>query len=486
MANGLSASDIVNVSVNLAPTAAPTENFGSLLQVGSSPVINTKERMREYSSLDQVAQDFGDGPEYQAAVEFFSQSPQPSTLFIGRWAQSATSGVLVGATLSADQQALSNFTSVSGTGAIDVTIDATDKSVTTLDFSGCTTLSGVAALLQTALATASVVYNAVYNRFEVTSNTAGTTSSVSFATGAVATLMGLTSTGATSVSGIAAESMLAAVQACAAASNQWYGLAIAVASPADSDIKAVAAYVEGSKPSKLFVVTTQDAAAMDPTSTTDLAAALQAAKYNHTAVQYSSSSPYAAVSLFARQASVDFLASNSTITLMFKSEPGVTAETISETQAAALKAKNCNVFVNYDNSTAIIQFGTVASGQYIDSIVGCDWLANEMQTALFNVLYTNGKVFQTDPGVNLLVTAAHSVMDEAVNNALVAPGVWTGPKIGPLNSGQTLTSGYFVYAAPVASQSQASRSARKSPPIQVAAKLAGAIHDVDCVINVAQ
>ena len=34
---------------------------------------------------------------------------------------------------------------------------------------------------------------------------------------------------------------------------------------------------------------------------------------------------------------------------MYKQEPGVLAELLSETQAQALKAKRCNVFVRYQN-----------------------------------------------------------------------------------------------------------------------------------------
>jgi len=41
-----------------------------------------------------------------------------------------------------------------------------------------------------------------------------------------------------------------------------------------------------------------------------------------------------------------------------------------------------------------------------------------------------------------------------------------------------------VYAAPVESQSQADREARKAPVIQIAVKLAGAVHFVDVIVNV--
>ncbi|MCV5837762.1 DUF3383 domain-containing protein, partial [Escherichia coli] len=51
-------------------------------------------------------------------------------------------------------------------------------------------------------------------------------------------------------------------------------------------------------------------------------------------------------------------------------------------------------------------------------------------------------------------------------------------------SGDTLTKGYYVYADAVANQAQSDREARKSPVIQAAIKLAGAIHYGDVQINV--
>lgn len=75
-------------------------------------------------------------------------------------------------------------------------------------------------------------------------------------------------------------------------------------------------------------------------------------------------------------------------------------------------------------------------------------------------------------------------MDQAVVNGLVAPGVWNGGDIGELMAGDTLTKGYYVYAPAVASQAQADREARRAPVIQVACKLAGAVHYADVEINV--
>lgn len=493
MSQGLSIGDVVNVDVVMTPLAAAVRNFGALLVLGSSNVIDTSERIRTYSTLDDVASDFGNSaPEYLAADLYFSQSPQPSTLYVGRYAQTATSGRLVGPTLSAAQQTLTNFTSVT-TGAINIMIDGIAADETAIDFTGDANLNAVAATLTSAFAgVATVTWDAVYQRFTVTSATTGAASTVAFATAAgsgvdVAPLFGFLSTqGGRLADGSAIETLLEGVQACADKSTDWYGLYCAPVTPqADADTLAVAAYVEGASPSRIFGVTTQAAAVVDPAQSSDIASQLKALLYKRTFVQYSSSNPYAAASLFGRAFTVDFTGANTTITIKFKQEPGVTAETLTETQAKAAKAKNCNIFVNYNNSTAIVQEGVMSNGYFFDEVHGLDWLQNLAQTNIFNALYTSPtKIPQTDAGINVLVTTMDSTCESGVNNGLIAPGVWTGPAVGALASGQTLAKGYYNFAAPVATQSSADRAARKAPVIQCAVKLAGAVHFANVIVNV--
>lgn len=379
MQQGLPVSNVVNVDVIIGPRAATGRNFGSLLILGTSTVIPVKERLRLYSSKEDIGSDFGvDSPEYEAATVYFSQSPRPKEVYVGRWAKTLATGE------------------------------------------------------------------------------AGT-----------------------------AEKLMDAVNAVMGYTN-WYGLGIADKEDiADGDWLKVAAAVEASGVSRILAITTSDPATMDATSTTDLAYKLKAAKYGRTFVQYSSSSKYAALSAFGRAFTVNFNGSNTTITLKFKQEPGITYETLTTNQAAALDAKNCNVFVYYQNDTAILQQGVMSSGDFFDERHGLDWLQNYVQTNLYNLLYTSTtKIPQTDAGVTRLLSSVEQSMDQSVTNGLVAPGVWNGGPIGQLNSGDTLTKGYYVYAQPISEQAQADREARKAPVIQVACKLAGAVHFADVQINV--
>ncbi|ELX8408485.1 DUF3383 domain-containing protein [Klebsiella oxytoca] len=379
MAQGLPVSNVVNVDVIMSAVAATGRNFGALLILGTSTVIPLTERIRQYSAIEDIGDDFGvDSPEYEAATIFFSQSPKPALVFIGRWVKTLAEGEA---------------------GAV--------------------------------------------------------------------------------------ETLLQAVNACLQYTN-WYGLAIAdSADLVEADVISVAAAIEASSLSRILAVTTADVNVLVAGNTDNIGYKLKAAGYARTFWQYSSSSKYAAISAFGRAFTVNFTGSNTTITLKFKTEPGITYETLTTAQAAAIDAINGNVYVYYANDTAIIQQGVMANGDFFDERHGLDWLQNYVQTNLYNLLYTSTtKIPQTDAGVTRLMANVEASLDQAVNNGLIAPGVWNGGPIGQIESDDTLTKGYYVYADAVANQAQSDREARKSPVIQAAIKLAGAIHYGDVQINV--
>jgi len=379
MAQGLPVSNVVNVDVIMSPTAATGRNFGSLLILGTSTVIPVSERIRLYTSSEDIGVDFGeDSPEYEAALIYFSQSPRPAQVYVGRWAKTLATGE----------------------------------------------------------------------------------------TGSVETL---------------AQAITAVLQF-----TNWYGLGIADEDElTPAEITATAAAIQASSLSRVFAVTSSDSGIIDSATTSDVASTLKAAGYSRTFVQYSTKSKYAALSAFGRAFTVNFTGNNTTITLKFKTEPGVTYETLTSSQAAAVDAKNANVYVYYANDTAILQQGVMSNGDFFDERHGLDWLQNYVQTNLFNLLYTStSKIPQTEAGITRLLTNVEMSLDQAVSNGLVAPGVWNGGDIGQITAGDTLTKGYYVYAQPLSSQAQSDREKRRAPLIQAAIKLAGAVHYADVQINV--
>ena len=494
---GLAVSDIIPINTNLNPVAAPTRNFGALLILGPTEgVIDTRERLRKYTTIGGVTTDFGSTtPEYLAATIFFGQSPQPSILYIGRWAQTATHAWLHGATISVANQSISVWNAITN-GSISFTIDGTIRNLTGLNFGASANLNGVAGVIQNGLPVGAVCkWNSSYNRFDVSGVATGASGTITYATPVgsgtdISALTGLSAAaGASSpVPGVVAETALAAITAAEIISNDWYGSTFALTSYTDitaAQHVAIAAYVEASSPARIYGVSSSDPAIVDGTQSGDVASLLQAAAYSRSFVQYSSSNIYSVCSMYGKAFTVNFNASNSTMILMFQSEPGVVAETLNESQAAAAIAKNANVFVTYNNGVPIVQRGTMASGIYFDDRHNSDWLTNKVQTDIFNLFYTIGtKIPQTDPGAHVVLTTIENSLSAGVNNGMIAPNQWNGPSFGQIATGQFLPKGYYVYTPSVTTQTQAQRQTRILPPFQVAITLAGGVQGASVLLNI--
>ena len=606
---GLPLQEVVNVQVNLSPMAAQMRNFGAMMGVGPSDVIDVNERIREYTSLTAVANDFGTAaPEYQAAALHFGQSPQPSIYYIGRFAQVATSATLRCGVLAPAQQAVTNFNTITD-GGFYVMLDGIPYAIQGINMAGGTTtnLNGVATAIETALNSVypgggvTVQWQAPDQQFVIESGSTGSTSTISYlalptavgnfnytgqmtgsnsinvngdsweyttgtpsgmqiavgttlpgtlqntvnalnesqsantkkmiyvtdgvayvyciaavpggtgdgltiaATGSNVAASGTNLVGGDAVdlsvlingneataeapaNGIDPETPLACIELLDdLAGGLWYGAYFA-ADLAVADHTAVAGYIQGSPWSHVYGITTNDPQLFNAGSTTDVAASLQTLQYFRSFVQFSSDTDYAVASAFARCATINFSAQNSTLTLKFKQMIGVNGEYMTSSQQAILEGKNANVFVYYNvglAKQAIEEQGVMSNGYFFDEVQNCDWLQNYIQINVWNVLYQSPtKVPQTDPGISQLVNAVNFSMNMAVYNGMCAPGQWNVAGFGQLNQGDYLTLGYYTWVIPVRQQDQADREARKAPPIQVAAKLAGAVHFAYVIVTV--
>ena len=209
-------------------------------------------------------------------------------------------------------------------------------------------------------------------------------------------------------------------------SADWYGLMFAARKPITTAQHVdVAALIEASEISHIYGITTDNKAVLDATITTDIASRLQSLSYQRSFVDFSTTTRYTAAAIFGRAFSVNFNASNSTITLMFKEQVGVPSEKLSAQQSATLKRKNCNVFVLYNNGKAILQHGTMAGGWFFDERHGLDWFQNLTQTEIFNLLYTsNTKIPQTEQGMGYIdATITKCCAQGVINGLLAAPAL---------------------------------------------------------------
>lgn len=477
-------SKVVRVSVLTSPTFPKRKGFGLLLIVTDEAFLPVGDRIRFYSDMDAVAADFPSTSEaYKAAQVFFSQSPKPVELAIGRAFSTAVAGELMGSVNAT--KTIATYQAISD-GSLKMNIDGGSiEEVTGIDLSGCANLNAVAAAIDTAFTQATVTYNGT--RFIVRSNTTGTASSVDFAvapsTGTnLAGLLGLrVEDKGVKSAGKAAENLADSLSALQDWDPSWYGFTLAKSVISSQDILDAAAWAEARI--KIFGYTTSDSDVQDSAADADIASQLKALGYSRTIGQWDNDDKYAVVSAIARGFVVNFAEQNSTLTLKFKLEPGVTPVNITESQRQAFLKKNINYYTYFGDS-AMLAEGVMANGRFFDEVHGLDWLQNAVENTVFGYLYTRTtKVPQTDKGVASLVQQAEKAMQEGVRNGLLAPGVWGGDDLGEVKQGDFLPKGFYVYAQPVADQPQADREARKAPPIQVIAKGAGAIHSVDVSIT---
>lgn len=182
--------------------------------------------------------------------------------------------------------------------------------------------------------------------------------------------------------------------------------------------------------------------------------------------------------------STNFDASNSTSTRNLKTLIGITPDSgITQTIYASCATAGVDLYVNYAGAPSVVSNG---ANLYFDRVYNLIWFVSRLQVDGFNALATvTTKVPQTEPGMDLLKGALREVCEAAVFNAFVAPGQWNSSEwFGNQDDfdKNIRQKGFYIYSAPVASQSQADRAARIAPTIQIAIKEAGAIHSA--VINV--
>lgn len=270
------------------------------------------------------------------------------------------------------------------------------------------------------------------------------------------------------------EDYLDAVTACRTKNSEWYAVSCCGATKAD--ILAVAAYIETAVPSSVLFYTTDDVA--DKAGSADgVLKTLQSLSRRRSIGQYSTTAD-AVCSIMGYAMGANTGLANSAYTLAYKQEPGVPPEDLSLSDVSAIKGVNGNVYINRGNTYNLFEQGVMADGIPFDEIINLDVLANDIQLSVMDLLAGYTKVPQTEAGVALIISSITAPCRRAVSTGFIAPGVWNGPSILTLNTGDTLSDGFMILSEAVASQSIADRAARKAPPIYVLLKLAGAIENV--------
>lgn len=454
----LALSNIVNVTVTVAPAAVTANSFNQGLIIGNSTVIPTygaNSRLRQYANLTAMITDgFSlSSSEYIAASIYFAAETPPSFVWIGRQDVSAISTVTVG--------------SSGGTGYVVgdiVTVVQGGASNGQLKVS--TVSSGVVTGLVLAGIGLQGTGYAVANNLTTT---------------------GGTGTGLTVDITAIGESLLQAAEACRAASSLWYGLM--VCGPVDADNLAIAEWADPLWTTTRFYVWSNDVAIPNGTSN-NLFLQLQTLKlrvlgiYSTTQSGLYPNNIYAAAALMGCEMGLNTGLANSFFTIAHKTLPEIAAEPLTQTQFTNIKNAGGLVYGNF-SPYQLVEPGAMFSGDPSYLWLFLAVLVNNLQIDCLNVLASLPADPQTNSGQHLLIQAANQACALLASIGFLAGGVWAGaalpiPSINnpALTTGQALPLGYLNVSASYATQSAGDRAAGKAMPIYCAITTAGAVQSL--------
>ncbi|MBR0518859.1 DUF3383 family protein [bacterium] len=270
--------------------------------------------------------------------------------------------------------------------------------------------------------------------------------------------------------------------ACRAENDEWY-IVNFCKDMTDNEHITAGQFCENCSPSAIYAFTTNDSTTL--TVNENIFTKLKALKLQRTIGQYSTEHQDSIVAILSwalKLLSTD--RANNAFTLKDKIEEGVTPETnINSASVKTLKENNGNIYVKRNGFT-LFEDGKMANGDFFDEVAFLDKYKERMQINIIQEMQKSNKIKQTEDGMTILKAKITEVCEDMYANGFIDSGVWKAEPVLNLQTGDTLTNGYYIQSEPIDEQSQSDREARIAPPIYVSLKLAGAIHYLTIQIDV--
>ena len=156
-------------------------------------------------------------------------------------------------------------------------------------------------------------------------------------------------------------------------------------------------------------------------------------------------------------------------TWAFKRLASVYPSQISSTLIKSLVDGHSNYFTQVAGRN-ITMHGQVRAGEWIDIIRGRDWLQNDMQLRIFNLMLMNPKIPFTNGGIALVQNEMIASLKAATVRGIVAPDEW--------DEDGALVPGFTTSVPNSLSITATQKAARVLQDCRFSARIAGAIHVV--------
>ena len=232
------------------------------------------------------------------------------------------------------------------------------------------------------------------------------------------------------------------------------------------------AFSQSPKPTAVYVATQQPAPAPDPDETTDPPATGEDGGSNPDTPKETGGENEGAevAALAAADDGLEALGVTLARALETNGWYVICPAGISEDRYEEIAEANLNYF-NTVASRNITMLGKTASGEWIDLIRFRDWLQNDMQVRVVNLLVTNKKIPYTDGGIGLVQNQMIASLKAGQQAGGIAPTEY--------DEDQNEIPGYVTKVPLAANLTAVQKASRKLKGVSFQARIAGAIHMVE-------
>ena len=153
------------------------------------------------------------------------------------------------------------------------------------------------------------------------------------------------------------------------------------------------------------------------------------------------------------------------VTWKFKMPDGISVPALTNSEITALETNNVN-FVTNEYKKNYVKNGTCMDGEWIDVVLGKDWIARMMREALYDIFLSNAKISYDDDGFTKVAEGVFNTMNNATKYGIIAVNPET-------------QSGIYTVNVPKRSEATDEQAkSRQMPDITWEAQLDGAVHGV--------
>jgi len=318
-----------------------------------------------------------------------------------------------------------------------------------------------------------VSYDSTAGAFVVSSGTTGASSTIGFASGTIATGLGLTSAiGAVTSQGAAAATPAGAMNAVLDQTGDWASYMTAF-KPSTADMVAFAAWTNSTVDNYVYVMWDTDITLTTSNFSASALGQIANAGYDGTFPLYESSDINLAAFSMGLIASIDFTETNGRTNAAFRAQSGIAPQVLNRTIAAQLEANGCNFYGAWGtaNDRFVFIYPGAITGKFkwLDTYVNQIWMNNQFQLALLLFLTQVKAVPYNQAGRAAIEAACMDVINQAVNFGAIAAGVTlSASQISQVNTAAGLKidtvlsqRGWYLQIKDALPQV---RQARQSPP----------------------